>query len=102
MIPLHVPVLVTDNLGEESPLTIILIMLSLVGIFDIVNEILEDYHDIISKNYMKKILLFSALYIKTRSIYVSSVVSIIVVLLFYNVFFGKQSTNTKHTANIID
>jgi carbon starvation protein CstA len=83
--------LTTDKLGEDSPITIIFVILSVVGIIDIVNEMIEDYRDVLSKNYMKKILLFAALYMKTRSIYISSIVSIVVVLLFNKVFFGPQT-----------
>jgi hypothetical protein len=80
-----------DKLPKESPVFIALLALSLFGLFDISKEIIEDHQDMMSKNFVKKVILFSALYLKTESIYTSSLLSIIIVLSFPKVFFGPQS-----------
>lgn len=82
----------TDKSLQQSPVFVILIFLSIIGIYDIVNEITQDYDEVLSRNYVKKIMLFSAIYLKTSSIYISSLVSIIFFLLFPKVFFGKQTS----------
>lgn len=82
----------SGKISQENPIFIVLIFLSIIGIYDIVNEITQDYDEILSRNYVKKIMLFSAIYLKTSSVYISSIVSIIFFLLFPKVFFGKQTS----------
>jgi hypothetical protein len=86
-----------DKISQENPVFIVLIFLSIIGIYDIVNEITQDYDEILSRNYVKKIMLFSAIYLKSSSIYVSSIVCIIFFLLFPKVFFGKQTSYKTRT-----
>lgn len=81
----------TDKFPKESPIFVALLALSIFGLYDITKEIVEDHQDVLSKNLVKKVILFSALYLKTESIYTSSLLSIIIILLFPKVFFGPQS-----------
>ena len=85
----------SDKFSETSPIYIFLTIISIIGIYDIVNEITQDYDNYLSKNYVKKIMLFSVIYMKTSSIYTSSLVSIIIFLLFPKVFFGEQTKYKK-------
>jgi hypothetical protein len=80
-----------DRFSENSPVYIFLTILSIIGIYDILNEVTQDYDDYLSKNYVKKIILFSVIYMKTSSIYTASLISIIFFLLFPKVFFGEQT-----------
>jgi hypothetical protein len=80
-----------DKFPKDSPVFVALLSLSIFGLYNITQEIVEDHQDLLSKNLVKKVILFSALYLKTESIYTTSLLSIIIVLLFPKVFFGPQS-----------
>ena len=66
--------------------------MSMIGMYDIIQEIMQDHEDIFKKNIVKKALVFSGLYLKTESIFTSSIVSIILFLSFPKVFFGEPTT----------
>jgi hypothetical protein len=77
---------------ENNPLLIVFFIMSLIGIQDIISEIHKDYANILSKNYIKKLFVFCAVYVKTANLGVASLVSVILFLTFPKVFFGKQTS----------
>lgn len=82
-----------DKIVEDSPLFYILVLLSMVGTYDIIGEILDNNTSVFSQNFMKKIIVWCAVYSQTRSIYYASIISICIVLLFPYIFFGKQTSS---------
>jgi hypothetical protein len=88
----------SDKLSDDNPLIILFSILSIVGLVDISQEIIEQNASILSQNMIKKILLFSVIYMKTQSIYNTSLVCIIVFLLFPTVFFGEPTNSRKVVA----
>lgn len=84
--------MILDKIPRENPLFIIIFILSLIGTYDIISEISKDYDNILSQNIVKKILTFAAIYIKTSSIYLSSLISLIMMLIFRKVYFGPQTS----------
>jgi K+-sensing histidine kinase KdpD len=85
----------TDTLDDTSPIIIFLHIIALIGFYDVTQEMIEENSNILSENIVKKILLFAVLYLKTKSIFISSVCSIITVLLFHKVFFGPKTSSRK-------
>ncbi len=85
----------TDKLDDTNPLVIFMYIISLIGFYDVSQEMIDDNANILSKNIIKKILLFTVLYLKTGSIFISSVCSIITSLIFYKVFYGAQTSSRK-------
>jgi hypothetical protein len=81
-----------DEFSKESPLMLLFMILSTIGIYDITREIIQDHKEIFKQNIVKKVLVFSGLYLRTNSIFNSSVISIIIFLLFPKVFFGETTT----------
>lgn len=81
----------SDTLSKENPIYMLMTIISLVGIYDIIDEMIEENVDLFTENISKKILLFSVVFLRTNSIYLSSVVSIIIILLFPKVFFGCKT-----------
>lgn len=88
---MNVNVLAIDELPDGFLLYFI-IFLSMVGGFDIITEILNEHKDFFSKNLIKKMILWSIIYLKTKSIYKASLISIVVVLLLPRIFFGKPTS----------
>jgi hypothetical protein len=80
---------VGDKIREGTLLFYVMILLTMVGTFDIVSEILNNSTTVFSQNYTKKIILWTIIYMQTKSIYYSSVIGICIVMLFPNIFFGK-------------
>jgi len=78
-----------EEIYNNSPLFILFFILSVIGVQDIISEIHQDYADILSKNYIKKLFVFCVVYVKTESLEVASLVSIILFLAFPKVFFWK-------------
>lgn len=72
----------------ESAMTLVVIA-SLAGGYLVINEILDEYPMFFCQNITKKIMLWCIIYIQTKSIYNASFISIMIVLLFPRVFFGK-------------
>jgi hypothetical protein len=87
-----------DKLSDDNPLIILFSVLGIVGLVDISQEIIQQNSTILSSNMIKKILLFSVIYMKTQSIYNTSLVCIIVFLLFPVVFFGEPTNSKKVVA----
>ena len=85
-------ILNVDKVPKE--LTIVLAVVSLIGGYLVTNEILEEYPNFFCQNMTKKIILWSVLYLQTKSLYSASLVSTVIVLLFPKIFFGKL-TGTK-------
>ena len=71
-----------DSFQKDSLIYTILTVVSIIGIYDIIDEILEDNNTYFSHNFTKKILIFSAFYLKTKSIRIASVLAIIIILMF--------------------
>lgn len=80
-----------DKLPQESTLFYIISILALIGSIDIIDEILNHACNITSTNTVKKILLWTVIYTKTQSVFHSTLFSIIIILLFPKIFFGKLS-----------
>ena len=80
-----------DTFGENSVILYLFMVISLAGIYDITSEIMDDHLDWFSKNSVKKLMVFSVVYLKTKSIYISSLISICLFLAFPRVFFGKPT-----------
>ena len=87
--------LLNDKLDDTNPIVILMYIISLIGFYDVSQEMIDDNVNILSKNIIKKILLFTILYLKTGSVYISSICSIITSLVFYKVFFGPQTSSRK-------
>lgn len=85
------PIIHSDQISEANPIYVLLLMISSIGIFDISREIIDDNKHVFSKNFMKKIMLFSFLYIKTKSISQASLLSVMIFILFKKVFFGETT-----------
>ena len=81
-----------DKINEGSPLFYIMIVLSMIGSFDIISEILNDNVNVFSQNLTKKVILWVAVYIQTKSIFYSSLVASCIVLIFPSVFFGDRTS----------
>lgn len=81
-----------DRLTEDSPILYILVILSMIGAYDIFSEILDNTSNVFSKNFTKKIILWAALYNQTKSIFYTSVISTCIVLAFPTIFFGKETS----------
>ena len=81
----------SDKISRDNPIFILFLGLSIFGLYDITREILEENQDFLSKNFVKKTILFSALYLKSESLYTSSLLSVFVIMLFPKVFFGEQT-----------
>lgn len=81
-----------DAFSKESPVMIVFMILSTIGIYDITREIIQDHKEIFKQNMVKKALVFSGLYLRTNSIFNSSVIAITIFLLFPKVFFGEPTT----------
>jgi hypothetical protein len=84
-----------DSFQKDSAIYTIIAVISIVGIYDIIDEILEDNNTYFSHNFTKKILIFSAIYLKTKSIRIASLLSIIIILLFPKVFSGPLTSTRK-------
>lgn len=81
----------SDKISKDNPIFILFLGLSIFGLYDITREILDDHQDFLSKNFVKKVILFSALYLKSESLYISSMLSVFIILIFPKVFFGEQT-----------
>ena len=81
-----------DKINEASPLFYIMLILSMIGSFDIISEILNNNVNIFSQNLTKKVILWVAVYIQTKSIFYSSLVASCIVLSFPRVFFGELTS----------
>jgi hypothetical protein len=62
---------------------------SLIGGFMVINEILDEYPHFFCQNKVKKVILWCIVYLQVKSISKASFISIIIVLLFPRIFFGK-------------
>jgi ABC-type transporter Mla maintaining outer membrane lipid asymmetry permease subunit MlaE len=80
-------ILNVDKVPEQ--LTSVLIIVSLMGSYLVVNEILDEYPNFFCQNMTKKIILWCVVYLQTKSISTASLVCIVIVLLFPRIFFGK-------------
>lgn len=80
-----------DTISVKNPLTYVLLLLSMIGTFDIMSEIADDNAETVTLNFTKKIVLWAAIYLQTKSIFYTSLISSCIVLSFPRVFFGKQS-----------
>lgn len=77
-----------DQFSKNGTMHTILVVLSIVGLYDIMEEIMNENYIYFSQNFMKKLLVFSALYLKTESVHTASLLSIIIILAFPKVFSG--------------
>lgn len=84
-----------DKFQKDSMVYTVLVILSVVGIYDIMEEIMQENYVYFSHNFTKKILIFSALYLKTESIHTASLLSIIIILAFPKVFSGEFTSSRK-------
>jgi hypothetical protein len=82
-----------DFIQNDGWLFYIFFIISMFGVYDIISEIIDDNIDFFSKNFYKKLAVFAVVYIKAQSIYISSVISIVIFLLFPKVFFGEPTTS---------
>jgi hypothetical protein len=80
-----------DTLPDNNLLYYIIIIVTLMGTFDIIREIKENSGDLFAENFMKKIILWTMIYLRTNSIFYSSIISTSIVLLLPRIFFGKKS-----------
>lgn len=81
-----------DTLSEDNPIFYIMAILAMIGSYDIMDEILKNSINIFSTNIVKKTTLWAVIYLKTKSIFYASFISIIIVLAFPKIFFGKISS----------
>lgn len=81
-----------DILSEDNPIFYVLAIIAMIGAYDIMDEILRQSVEIFSMNIIKKITLWSIIYLKTKSIFYSSLLSILVVLTFPKIFFGQPTS----------
>jgi hypothetical protein len=80
-----------DSFDKDSIIVHIFFILAMFGIYDITSEIVDENLQIFSKNFFKKTVLFAAIYVKLKSVYEASVISIILILMFPHVFFGPPT-----------
>jgi len=83
--------LVKGDKLPEGDAAYFIVLLSTLGGFLIISEIVDEFPEFFSGNTIKKIILWSFIYTQTKSIGGTSLYSIIIVLLFPTVFFGKPS-----------
>ena len=81
----------SDTLDKDSPIVYFFFIVAMLGLYDITSEIVDANLQLFSKNSYKKICFFAAVYLKEKSIFTSSIISIIVFLLFPKVFFGPPT-----------
>lgn len=68
-----------------------IVILSTMGGFLILGEILDEFPEFFSSNSMKKFILWCFIYSQIKTIGIASLYSIIIVLLFPKIFFGTPS-----------
>lgn len=72
----------------EGDFSYVIVVLSTLGGFLIISEVLDEFPEFFSGNSMKKVILWSFIYTQSKSIGIASFYSIIVALLFPTIFFG--------------
>lgn len=81
-----------DKIPEDNLLWYLIVIASIISTVDISTEILEHSAPILAENMVKKLMLWCLVYIKTKSIYYSCLISILIIILFPKIFFGKKTS----------
>lgn len=81
-----------DKIIEGTPLFYGMLVLSMIGSFDIISEILNNNVKTFSKNFTKKVILWVVIYLQIKSIFYASLIASCIVLMFPDVFFGEPSS----------
>lgn len=83
-----------DTLPEDNIFYYIIVVASVISTVDITSEMLESGISIFARNDVKKLMLWTLIYTKTKSIIYTSAISILVFAFFPKVFFGQVTSPT--------
>lgn len=76
----------------DNRLFFMVLAVASLGSIDVFSEILDQSIEVFSENWAKKVILFMSMYQATKSVRSASILSIILMLTFKDVFFNEKTT----------